>query len=52
MYLFILNKLDCGNYRDISLLNHAGKVFALILQRRITNKTEDILSKSQTGFHS
>ena len=44
------DKLDCGNYRGISLLSHAGKIFALILQRRIIKKTEEILSETQAGF--
>ena len=44
------DKLDCGNYRCISLPSYAGKVFALILQRRILKKTEDILSEAQAGF--
>ena len=39
------DKLDCGNYRGISLLFYAGKVMAIILQRRILKKTEEILSK-------
>jgi hypothetical protein len=29
------DKLDCGNYRGISLLSHACKVLTLVLQRRI-----------------
>ena len=45
-----MDKLDCGNYRDISLLRHAAKVLALILQRQILKKTEDILSESQAGY--
>ena len=44
------DKLDCGNYRGIGLLSHAGKIFASILQRRILKKTEEILSESQGGF--
>ena len=44
------DKLNCGNYRGISLLSHAGKVLALILQRQILKKTEDILSEAQAGF--
>ena len=44
------DKLDCGNYRGISLLSHVGKIFALIIQRRISKKTEEILSESQAGF--
>ena len=46
------DKLDCGNYRGISLLSHAGKIMALIIQKRILNKTEQILSESQAGFRS
>ena len=44
------DKLDCGNYRGISLLSHAGKVLTTILQRRILKRTEEILSESQAGF--
>ena len=32
------------------MLSHAGKIFALILQRRMLKKTEEILSESQAGF--
>ena len=42
----------CGNYRGIGLLSHTGKVMAIILQRRILKRTEEILSKSQAGFRS
>ena len=44
------DKLDCANYRGISLLSHPGKIFTLILQRRIMKKTEEILSEAQAGF--
>ena len=44
------DKLDCGNYRGISLLSHAGKIMSIILQRRILQKTEQILSEAQAGF--
>lgn len=44
------DKLDCGNYRGISLLSHAGKVFAIVLQQRILGRTEEILSEAQAGF--
>jgi hypothetical protein len=44
------DKLDCGNYRGISLLSHGGKIFTHILQNRIKRKTEEILSESQAGF--
>ena len=44
------DKLDCSNYRGISLLSHAGKIFTYILQKRIQLKAEEILSESQAGF--
>ena len=44
------DKIDCGNYRGISLLSHAGKVITTIIQRRMLKKTEDIISESQAGF--
>ena len=44
------DKLDCGNYRSISLLSHAGKVFSIILQQRIMKKSEEVLSEAQAGF--
>ena len=44
------DKLNCENYRGISLLSHAGKVFSIILQRRIMKKTEEVLSETQAGF--
>ena len=42
--------MDCANYRGISLLSLAGKVFCSIIQSRIQKKTEEILSESQAGF--
>ena len=45
-----IQSLDCGNYKGISLLNHAGKIMALVIQRRILNKTEQNLLESQAGF--
>ena len=44
------DKLDCNNYRGISLLSHAGKVMTTILQLRILKRTETILSEAQAGF--
>ena len=43
-------KLDCNNYRGISLLSHTGKVMTKILQLRIKERTETILSDAQAGF--
>ena len=46
------DKLDCSNYRGISLLCHSSKVFSSILLRRIKNRTEEILSEAQAGFRA
>ena len=49
----ILKKGDltrCDNWRGISLLNVAGKVFARILQDRLQAVAEEILPESQCGF--
>ena len=44
-------KSECGNYRGISLLDVAGKVFArVLLARLLTSVTETILPESQCGF--
>ena len=45
------DKLDCNNYRGISLLSHAGKILTHIIQQRIRHRTELILSEEQAGFH-
>ena len=44
------DKLDCGNYRGISLLSHAGKIITTIIQRRILKRAEEVISESQAGF--
>ena len=44
------DKLDCNNYRGISLLSHPGKILTYIIQQRIRYKTESILSEAQAGF--
>ena len=44
------DKLDCNNYRGISLLSHPGKILTYIIQQRIRDKTESILSEAQAGF--
>ena len=44
------DKLDCANYRGISLLSLVGKVFCSIIHSRMKKKTEEILSESQAGF--
>ena len=44
------DKLDCGNYRGISLLSHAGKIITTIIQRRMLKRAEEVISESQAGF--
>ena len=44
------DKMDLVNYRGISLLSLAGKVFCNIIQICIQKKTEKPLSESQAGF--
>jgi hypothetical protein len=44
------NKLECENYRAISLLNVAYKIFTDILAQRIKVHTEGILGEYQGGF--
>ncbi|BHF80763.1 hypothetical protein SprV_0702389100 [Sparganum proliferum] len=45
------NRQICDNYRGISLLNIAGKIFARILLNRLNNHLEQgLLPESQCGF--
>nr|VZI46782.1 unnamed protein product [Spirometra erinaceieuropaei] len=45
------NRQVCDNYRAISLLNIAGKIFARILLNRLNNHLEQgLLPESQCGF--
>jgi len=44
------DKLECSNYRGISLLCQCSKVFSSIILQRIKKKTEEILSEAQAGF--
>ena len=41
---------DCNNYRGISLLNVAYKIFAKIITRRINVLSEVLISETQHGF--
>ena len=41
---------NCSNYRGISLLNIASKIFARILLNRLLILAEDVLPESQCGF--
>ena len=42
--------LECKNYRGISLMSHAGKLYERILEKRLRSKVEEKLSKNQCGF--
>jgi sorting nexin-29 len=44
------DKLNCSNYRGVTLLNVAYKVFSGILQRRLSCYAEEILGEYQCGF--
>ena len=43
---------SCDNWRGISLLDVAGKVFAKTLQKRLQNVAENVLPDTQCGFRS
>ena len=42
----------CGNYRGISLLSNAGKMFSRILPNRLLTTSEKILPESQWSFRA
>ena len=46
------DRTECGNYRGISLIAHAGKVMLKIIARRLSEYCEraEILPKEQSGF--
>ena len=46
------DRTDCGNYRGISLVAHAGKVLLKIVATRLSAYYEarNLLSKEQCGF--
>ena len=44
------SRSDCGNYRGISLLSVAGKIFARIILNRLITVSEQTLPEVQCGF--
>ena len=46
------NRTECGNYRGISLVAHAGKILLKIIARRLSEYCErvGILPEEQSGF--
>ena len=46
------DRQDCGNYRGISLLAIASKIFANILLQRLLIVGNDVLPEAQCGFRS
>jgi len=44
------DRLDCTNYRPITLLNVAYKIFAIILTQRLVDIAETELGDYQSGF--
>ena len=44
------DKMDCQNYRGVSLLSVIYKVFAKILAKRLSPYTEQIIGDYQCGF--
>jgi sorting nexin-29 len=45
------DKIDCSNYRGISLLSTSYKILTHILLPRLTPKGDEIIGEYQCGFH-
>ena len=43
-------RLNCNNYRPITLLNIAYKIFAILLNKRLMENIEKKLEDNQMGF--
>jgi exonuclease III len=46
------DKMDCNNYRGISLLCHSSKIYTSIVLHRLRKRTDEILSEEQAGFRA
>ena len=46
------SRLDCTNYRGISLMSVVGKVFAWVLNERVKGLTVDKAMNEQGGFRA
>lgn len=46
------DKTECGNYKSISLLSHAGKILLKVIARRLSDCFElvEVLPEEQSGF--
>jgi sorting nexin-29 len=44
------DRLNCENYRPITLLNIAYKIYAILLNNRLVEIVENQLSDAQMGF--
>src|SRR6218665_2638222 len=47
----VKDRLECTNYRGISLTCHGSKIFTSIILQRIKRRTEEILSEAQAGIN-
>ena len=46
------DRLNCNNYRGITVLNTAYKIFSLILQDRLVLHVKEIVGNYQRGFRN
>ena len=44
------DRLNCNNYRPITLLNIAYKMFAILLNKRLVENIQNKLEDNQMGF--
>ena len=44
--------MECGNYRDISLVSHAGEVLLKVVARKLSAyyEAKGLLTEEQCGF--